>query len=62
MDNWQACTETIRGVVSRRLNLNYQMGMGREKFSEDLGAWVSDFPISEVSHRSFYSHWAKLMG
>ena len=61
MDNWQACTETCRGVVARRLNLNYQMGLGRDQFSDDLGAWASEFPISEVSHRNFYAHWAKLM-
>ena len=61
MDNWQACTETCRGVVSRRVNLNYQMGMGRDRFNEDLGAWASDAPISEVSQRNFYGRWAKLM-
>ena len=62
LDNGQACTETRRGLVSRKLNLNYSMGMGRDQFSEDLGAWASEFPISEVSHRSFYGRWAQLMG
>ncbi len=61
MDNWQACTETCRGVMSRKLTVNNQMGMGREQFNEDLGAWASDFPISEVSHRNFYRRWAELM-
>ena len=27
MDNWQACTQTCRGVVSRRYHLNYEMGL-----------------------------------
>ena len=29
MDNWQECTQTCRGVVSRRLPVNNQMGLGR---------------------------------
>src|ERR1700761_214542 len=32
MDNWQECTQTCRGVVSRRAFLNTQMGLGYERF------------------------------
>jgi nitrite reductase/ring-hydroxylating ferredoxin subunit len=61
MDNWQECTRTCRGVVSRRYALNTQMGLGHEGFSPDLGAWSSDFRISESNHRQFYGRWAQLM-
>ena len=61
MDNWQACTETCRGVVSCRFPLNMQMGLGNERFDEDLGAWANDFWISESNHRRFYQRWAQLM-
>jgi phenylpropionate dioxygenase-like ring-hydroxylating dioxygenase large terminal subunit len=61
MDNWQACTQTCRGVVSRRYPLHYAMGQGHEGFNEALQAWASDFRISESNHRHFYQHWAQLM-
>ena len=32
MDNWQGCTQTGRGVVARRHALNYEMGLGHERF------------------------------
>ncbi len=61
MENWQECTQTSRGVVSRRYPLNIQMGLDHEWFDENLMAWASDFRISESYHRRFYQHWAKLM-
>jgi hypothetical protein len=61
MDNWQECTTTCRGTVSRRLSLNMQMGIGRERLDEGLGAMASDFRMSESNHRQFYSHWARVM-
>ena len=61
MDNWQECTRTCRGVVSRRLPVNTQMGLGRERFDRELNAWASDFRISESNHRQFYGRWAQLM-
>jgi 3-phenylpropionate/trans-cinnamate dioxygenase alpha subunit len=61
MDNWQECTRTCRGVVSRRLALNTQMGLGHERFQADLQAWASDFRMSESNHRQFYRRWAQLM-
>jgi 3-phenylpropionate/trans-cinnamate dioxygenase alpha subunit len=61
MDNWQECTLTCRGVASRRMELNQQMGLGHEHFDQDLGAWASDLRISESNHRLFYERWARLM-
>jgi 3-phenylpropionate/trans-cinnamate dioxygenase subunit alpha len=61
MDNWQECTRTCRGVVSRRAFLNTQMGLGHERFDQGLNAWASDFRMSESNHRRFYGRWAELM-
>ena len=61
MDNWQECTQTGRGVVARRQQLNIQMGLGHEGFDEGLNAWASDFRMSESNHRIFYKRWGQLM-
>jgi len=61
MDNWQECTRTCRGVVARRLALNTQMGLGHERYNQDLQAWASDYRFSESNHRQFYRRWAQLM-
>src|SRR5205823_6720 len=61
MDNWQGCTLTGRGVVARRYSLSYEMGLGHERFDQDLGALASDYRYSESNHRGFYRRWAQLM-
>ena len=61
MDNWQECTQTGRGVVARRSLLNYEMGLGHERFDADLKAWASDHRLSESNHRQFYRRWAQFM-
>ena len=61
MDNWQECTHTSRGVVSRRYDLNMQMGLGHEQYRPDLGGLASDYRLSESNHRQFYRRWAELM-
>ena len=37
------------------------MGMGHERFREDLGARASDHRLSEINHRQFYRRWSDLM-
>jgi phenylpropionate dioxygenase-like ring-hydroxylating dioxygenase large terminal subunit len=61
MDNWQECTRVGRGVVTRRSELNTQMGLGHDRFDPELGAWASDYRVSESNHRRFYRRWADLM-
>jgi 3-phenylpropionate/trans-cinnamate dioxygenase subunit alpha len=61
MDNWQECTQTCRGVMSRQMPLNTQMGLGHDHFDPALGAWVSDYRFSESNHRQFYKRWSDLM-
>ena len=61
MDNWEECTRVNRGAVTRRYSLNYQMGLGHDRFDEELGAWSSDFRFSDSNPRYFYQRWADLM-
>jgi phenylpropionate dioxygenase-like ring-hydroxylating dioxygenase large terminal subunit len=61
MDNWQECTQTCRGVVSRRMPINNRMGLGHDRFDPDLGAWVSDYRFSESNQRRFFRRWAELI-
>ena len=61
MDNWQQCSQSPRGVIARRRQLNYQQGLGREFYDEELGAWTSDFKYSDSNHRQFYRRWGQMM-
>ena len=61
MDNWQECTQTARGLMSRRLTLNMAMGLGHEGFDSELMGLASHYRVSESNHRNFYRHWARMM-
>ena len=61
MDNWQGCSESGRGVVSKRQRLNIGMGMGHESYDEKLAGWASDYRISENNHRNYYRRWGQMM-
>ncbi|MCS5668025.1 MAG: aromatic ring-hydroxylating dioxygenase subunit alpha [Dehalococcoidia bacterium] len=61
MDNWQQCTMSGRGVVSRRRQLNYSMGLGHDGFDDEIKAWASDARYSDSNHRQFYGRWADMM-
>ena len=61
MDNWEGCSMSGRGVVSRRHDLNISMGLGHASYDEDLGGVASDYRLSENNHRAFYRRWSQLM-
>ena len=61
MDNWQECTQTSRGVMARRVMLNYQMGLGHESYNPDYEAVIADFRYSDSNQRLFYKRWSDLM-
>ena len=61
MDTWQECSWAGRGAVTRRMLLNYQMGLGHEGFDPELQALVSDYRYSDSNHRQFYRRWSQLM-
>ena len=47
--------------MSKRLPVNNLMGLGHERFDEELMAGASYHRYSEINHRAFYSRWAELM-
>ena len=61
MDNWQEGTLTCRGAVAKRYPMNMQLGVGHERFREDLNAVASDHRFSETAQRAFYRRWAEMM-
>ena len=61
MDNWEGCSMSGRGVVSRRHDLNISMGLGHASYDEELGGMASDYRLSENNHRAFYRRWSQLM-
>ena len=61
MDNWEGCSMSGRGVVSRRHDLNISMGLGHASYDEGLGGVASDYRLSENNHRAFYRRWSQLM-
>ena len=61
MDNWEECSKAGRGTVTRRMLLNYQMGLDREGFNDELQAWTSEHRFSDSNHRQFYRRWSQLM-
>ncbi len=60
-ENWTQATASGRGVATRQVLLNYQMGLGHESIHEDLPGRVGPF-LSDTNQRGFYQHWAELMG
>ena len=60
-DNFQEATATSRGVVAKRYPMNLQMGLGHERFDENVQGWASGFTYSETNQRAFYKRWAQLM-
>ncbi len=61
MDNWQGCSESGKGFISRRQRLNIGMGMGHESYDDELAGWASDYRLSENNHRNYYRRWGQMM-
>ncbi|PKB73641.1 MAG: aromatic ring-hydroxylating dioxygenase subunit alpha [SAR202 cluster bacterium Io17-Chloro-G7] len=61
MDNWQGCSESGKGFISRRQRLNIGMGKGHESYDDELAGWASDYRLSENNHRNYYRRWGQMM-
>ncbi|HXG35923.1 MAG TPA: aromatic ring-hydroxylating dioxygenase subunit alpha [Dehalococcoidia bacterium] len=60
-ENWSQCTQVLHGLKTRELPMNYEMGLGREGYNEELGVPISESWVSENAHRSFYDMWSRMM-
>jgi len=61
MENWTYATEASKGVIARRLNYNYQMGLGHARPVPGLPGAVQNGPMAEENQRIFYNRWAQFM-
>lgn len=59
-ENWTMCQDTARGYLSRNLDHNVQMGMGKEQADEDYPGTVS-YGMGELPGRNFYKRWYEMM-
>jgi phenylpropionate dioxygenase-like ring-hydroxylating dioxygenase large terminal subunit len=59
-ENWGMCTESSKGVIARNYPLNYQLGLGRERVSEEYPGSLGPAP-SEHNQRALYKMWSDLM-
>jgi len=62
-ENFEQVTEATRGVVARRLDFNYQMGLGHEDEArpEGLPGRFGRY-FSEIGQRNFYAAWQTRIG
>ena len=59
-ENWQMCTQTNRGWITRQGKVHAAMGLGHERTAPDLPGLVGDL-ISEANARAFHRRWRSLM-
>ncbi len=59
-ENWDQATASSTGRVARHLPFNYQMGLGKEGYREDIPGWIGP-KINENQQRAFLRRWGELM-
>jgi phenylpropionate dioxygenase-like ring-hydroxylating dioxygenase large terminal subunit len=60
MENWQFCTATGKGVMTRQVPHYIGMAKGHERVDENLPGRIGP-GISENNQRGFYDRWVELM-
>jgi phenylpropionate dioxygenase-like ring-hydroxylating dioxygenase large terminal subunit len=60
-ENWSQVSASSRSSLARTLEFNYQMGLGHERYHEDLPGQVGN-ATGELTQRSFYGRWSAEMG
>jgi 3-phenylpropionate/trans-cinnamate dioxygenase subunit alpha len=61
-ENWQEMQRVLGGYITRKTQLNFQMGLGLEsKPNPDFPGLTGDDLFSEAGSRLFYNHWADLL-
>jgi hypothetical protein len=61
MENWTYATDASKGVISRRMHYNYQMGLGHSDKVPELRGAVQGGTYSEENARTFYRRWQQFM-
>lgn len=60
-ENWEYCTSSNAGVVTRRQKLHYGMGINSEIDHEEFPGNVFLNQVNDANQRAFYRRWADFM-
>lgn len=60
-ENWEYCTRTNQGVVTRRQRLHYRLGLGSRIEHPELPGNVFRSQINDANQRAFYQRWVQLL-
>ncbi len=60
-ENWENCTSTNAGVVTRRQKLHYGLGLTSRIEHEELKGEIHLRKYNDANQRAFYRQWLKLM-
>ena len=60
-ENWENCTQTNRGVVTRRERLHYRSGISRRIEHPELPGIVYQGQYNDANQRHMYQRWLDLM-
>ena len=58
-DNWQQVTQAARGTVSKRLPMNYMMGLGEQVKHDQLPGMIAKG--ADHNQRNMYRWWREYM-
>ena len=61
MENWGYAHAASRGVIARRHDYNYEMGLHFDKIDVGYPGVTTTEPITEANARAFYTKWAHMM-
>lgn len=60
-ENWENCTTTNRGVVTREEKLHYRCGIGRKLDHPEFPGIIYRGQYNDANQRHFYRRWLDLM-
>ncbi len=60
-ENWEYCTRTNQGFVTRHQPLHYALGVGTEAPEKGLPGHVHRGSLNDANQRQFYARWAEFM-
>lgn len=60
-ENWEYCTRTNQGFVTRHQPLHYSLGLGTEAPEKGLPGHIHRGSLNDANQRQFYMRWAEFM-
>jgi ethylbenzene dioxygenase alpha subunit len=60
-ENWEYCTRSNEGFVTRHQPLHYSLGVGTEAPEKGLPGHIHRGSLNDANQRQFYARWAEFM-